>query len=120
MSKCLGGGTRWTATVFTVALLDRFERYRSTGECADGLYIWASDMIVAREITAETVEATVSDLIATGEFDFAFSELRWTANADKESPRPLCAADHALRKWRNAAGRVEPKRDRLAQGALDE
>jgi hypothetical protein len=66
-------GTRWTATFFTLGNLEAlFQKNAVTGECRNGLYLWASDMILVREISSEVIEATVADLKASGEFSDAF------------------------------------------------
>jgi hypothetical protein len=67
-------GERYVATMFTVANLQSLLlRYRESGECANGLYIWASNMIVLTTLDKETIEAVVADLIKTGEFAAAFA-----------------------------------------------
>lgn len=66
-------GRRYVATFFTLANLQSIMlKHRATGECAGGLYLWASDMIVVERIDRETVERTVADLIQSGEFEKAF------------------------------------------------
>ncbi len=66
-------GERYFATVFTVEnLRTLMRRYRETGECADGLYVWASHMIVVEQVTRQNVERLVKDLIASEEFSSAF------------------------------------------------
>ena len=68
-------GRRYSATFFTLENLRLLlDRYRDTGECRRGLYIWAKNMIIARELTREAIAATVEDLLRTGEFFSAFSE----------------------------------------------
>ena len=67
---------RFGATFFTVDnirwLLDQ---YTKSGECAHGLYVWASDMIIIRRLSDDAIKTAVADLIQTGEFDKAFREL---------------------------------------------
>ena len=66
-------GARYTATFFTpenIRLLR--EHYKETGECAHGLYFWASHPIIVDRLTWENVQATVSSLIESGEFASAF------------------------------------------------
>jgi hypothetical protein len=68
-------GSKYVATFFTLKnLATLLSRYRRTGECANGLYFWNSDMIVVERLTDEVVAATVSDLMVSGEFAAAFSE----------------------------------------------
>ena len=70
-------GRRFGATFFTLENIETlFRKNRKTGECAAGLYFWASDMILVRELSMITIERTVADLIATGEFETAFVELK--------------------------------------------
>ena len=69
-------GSRYAATFFTLNnLRSLFEKNEQTGECKGGLYLWASDMVIVREITAASISETVADLIAQGEFEGAFSRL---------------------------------------------
>jgi hypothetical protein len=66
-------GERFVATFFTLRnVASLFEKYRETGECASGLYLWASNMIIIDRLTKENVEKTIADLLATGEFYGAF------------------------------------------------
>jgi hypothetical protein len=72
----LADGRRFGATFFTLHNLERlFEKNRTTGECAAGLYLWATNMILVRELSIEAVKTTVRDLMTNGEFDKAFSVL---------------------------------------------
>ena len=69
-------GSRYAATFFTLNNLRLlFEKNEQTGECKDGLYLWASDMVIVKELTEVSIAETVADLIAQGEFEGAFSEL---------------------------------------------
>lgn len=66
-------GERYMATMFTVTNLESLLRqYRVSGECANGLYVWASHMIVLATLDRKSIEAVVEDLIKTGEFVSAF------------------------------------------------
>lgn len=72
----LPSGQRFSATFFTPrnveSLLDKNE---ATGECAKGLYLWASEMIVIRRLTEDSVLRAVGDLLDSGEFEAAFRAL---------------------------------------------
>ena len=69
-------GSRYTATFFTLHNLNTLMReYELTGECAGGLYIWASDMIVVRELSPASIEQCVASLIENHEFEGAFTRL---------------------------------------------
>lgn len=72
----LPDGARYAATFFTLANIQSlFRKNIQTGECDGGLYLWASDMIIVRQLTQETIERAVDDLMASGEFSGAFSRL---------------------------------------------
>ncbi|HEX7447995.1 MAG TPA: hypothetical protein VF306_10640 [Pirellulales bacterium] len=64
----LSDGRRYTATFFTLRNLESlFEKNRTTGECAGGLYLWASDMILVERLDHATIRATIADLISSDE-----------------------------------------------------
>ena len=68
-------GERYVATFFTVENLRTLLRlYRNTGECAQGLYVWSTYMLVVETLTLPNVERVVADLLATGEFVRAFEK----------------------------------------------
>jgi hypothetical protein len=69
-------GRRFGATFFTLQNVQRlFEKNRATGECGAGLYLWASNMILVRELSMAAIESTVKDLMDKGEFEQAFAAL---------------------------------------------
>jgi hypothetical protein len=69
-------GRRFGATFFTLENLERLmDRYKQSGECVQGLYVWASEMIVIRRVSYEAIRTAVADLIEAGEFQKAFREL---------------------------------------------
>jgi hypothetical protein len=64
---------RWVATFFTYQNISSLARKNeSTGECLDGKYFWATDMILIDELTRERIAEVVSHLIATSEFESVF------------------------------------------------
>jgi hypothetical protein len=66
-------GERYVATVFTINnLRTLMRRYRESGECANGLYVWATRMIVMEQISRRAIEEMVKDLIESEEFASAF------------------------------------------------
>lgn len=66
-------GRRYTATFFTLeSIRSVMKAYEKSGECAGGLYFFATDMILVRKLTEETIERTVADLIANDELEAAF------------------------------------------------
>jgi hypothetical protein len=66
-------GERYTATFFTPGnIATLMERYAESGECGNGLYVWASHMIIIARLTKDDVERAVTDLMKSGEFKQAF------------------------------------------------
>jgi hypothetical protein len=69
-------GSRWGATVFTYRNLDTLMRqWAQSGECRNGLYIWADHMIVVRELTTETLLEVVGDLVEQQQLETALRRL---------------------------------------------
>lgn len=67
-------GPEWAATFFTYKNISTLvEKNEGTGECLNGKYFWATDMILIDEISRERIEEVVKHLIATGEFESVFS-----------------------------------------------
>ncbi len=67
-------GLIYTATLFTLKNIETLlERWRSTGECLNGKYFWAADMLIVEKLTVETIESVVDGLIESGEFYSVFS-----------------------------------------------
>ncbi|MFZ6680947.1 hypothetical protein [Undibacterium sp. Tian12W] len=75
-------GRKFTATLFTLRNLTYLlDKYRTTGECANGTYIWAADMIVVESLDEATIQKTIASLIETGDIEFACTELK---NSDRD------------------------------------
>lgn len=69
-------GSRYGATFFTLKnLATLFTKNRQTGECRDGSYLWASNMIIAEKLSMETIKTTIHGLLNDNEFESAFSKL---------------------------------------------
>lgn len=72
----LSGGDRYKATFFTIANIGTlFAQNKRTGECAKGLYLWASDMLLVETLDDETLRIAIDDLIKSGELEAACSLL---------------------------------------------
>lgn len=72
----LSDGTRYGATFYTPKnITTLLERYKNSGECRNGLYIWSSGMIIIRLLTPETIRETINDMLDSGEFSDAFKKL---------------------------------------------
>lgn len=68
-------GESFSAVFFTPRNIDTLmKRYKKTGECAGGLYFWASDMIIVERLTEKTICETVDNLLAEEEFGYVFSK----------------------------------------------
>lgn len=71
----LDNGEVFYATFFTIANIESlFKKNRDTGECKDGLYLWASDMILVEKLSEPVIRNTIDDLIKTGELGMACSK----------------------------------------------
>ncbi|MDE0484163.1 MAG: hypothetical protein OXI67_16410 [Candidatus Poribacteria bacterium] len=68
-------GESYTAVFFTLQNIKTLmKQYKKTGECADGLYFWASDMVIVQQISEKTICATIDKLLAEDEFEAVFSK----------------------------------------------
>ena len=68
-------GERFSAVFFTLQNINTLmKHYQKTGECANGLYFWTSDMLIVQELTEQTICETVDNLLAEGEFESVFSK----------------------------------------------
>ena len=68
-------GESFSAVFFTPQNIETLmKHYKKTGECANGLYFWASDMIIVQELTEHTICKTIDNLLAEEEFASVFSK----------------------------------------------
>lgn len=66
----LADGRAYSVTFFTLAnLATLMARWGRTGECANGLYVWATNMIVVQEITQAVIRRVAQDLVETGDIE---------------------------------------------------
>ncbi len=66
-------GAEWVATLFTYQNIQTLiEKNKHTGECLQGKYFWARDMILVEEVTRNRAEEIVAHLIAEDEFEKIF------------------------------------------------
>ncbi|MFB8174328.1 hypothetical protein ACFC60_40930 [Kitasatospora purpeofusca] len=62
-------GSRWTATVLTLAEVDRLmERWSRTGEALGGRYFWCSDGLIVREPGIASMTQVLTGLLDDGDF----------------------------------------------------
>ncbi|MFH9354953.1 hypothetical protein [Kitasatospora sp. NPDC017646] len=72
----LPDGSRWSATIFTLAEVDRLMKgWEDTGEAADGRYFWCSDGLIVQGPGIQGMVSVIAKLLASGEFDGAFHRL---------------------------------------------
>lgn len=68
-------GENFSAVFFTLQNIATLMRgYEETGEGANGLYFWTSDMLIVQELTEETICKTIDTLLAEKEFESVFSK----------------------------------------------
>ena len=72
----LSDGNKYVATFFTMEnLKELFDKFQHTGECANGLYVWATQMIVVRDLSPRTIQRTIENLLEEGELEKAFARI---------------------------------------------
>lgn len=68
-------GESFSAVFFTLQNIETLMAdYKETGECANGLYFWTSDMLIVQRLTEQTICEIVENLLAEGEFASVFSK----------------------------------------------
>lgn len=68
-------GESFSAVFFTLQnIATLMKDYEKTGEGANGLYFWTSDMVIVQELTEQTICETIDNLLADGEFGSVFSK----------------------------------------------
>ncbi len=76
-------GTRWLATFFTYQnILSLKDKNREAGECLDGKYFCATDMILIDELSRKRIVEVVADLLKRGEFSSYFTSCENDADAN--------------------------------------
>ncbi|WP_327266605.1 hypothetical protein OG444_38980 [Streptomyces sp. NBC_01232] len=69
----LEDGSRWTATVFTVAEVERLMKlWAGTDEALGGRYFWFSDGLIVRDPGIDSMTDVIAGLIENGEFSEIF------------------------------------------------
>ncbi|GAB2331269.1 hypothetical protein [Streptomyces variabilis] len=65
----LEDGSRWTATVFTVAEVERLMKlWAGPDEALGGRYFWVSDGLIVRDPGIDSMTDVIAGLIENGEF----------------------------------------------------
>lgn len=61
-------GSRWSATVFTLAEVERImDRWSRTGEALDGRYFWCSDGLIVRDPGIDNMTQVLVGLLDDGD-----------------------------------------------------
>ncbi|MCY0950635.1 hypothetical protein [Streptomyces sp. H27-S2] len=69
----LTDGSRWSATVFTVAEVARLmETWTTSGEALGGRYFWVSDGLIVRDPGIDNMTHVIAGLIEADEFSAIF------------------------------------------------
>ncbi|NEE26312.1 hypothetical protein G3M53_12665, partial [Streptomyces sp. SID7982] len=72
----LKDGSRWTATVFTVAEVERLMRlWEGTDEALGGRYFWVSDGLIVRDPGIDSMTDVIAGLIENDEFTDVFQRV---------------------------------------------
>ena len=65
----LPDGSRWSATVFTLAEVERLmDLWATTGEALGGRYFWCSDGLIVREPGVSVMVEVLTGLLGSGDF----------------------------------------------------
>ena len=94
-------GERFSAVFFTLRNIEALmRRYKKTGVCADGLYFWASDMMIVERLTEKTICKTIDHLLAEDEFGYVFSKNEDAKDiSPKEGDKIFKCFDESLKKF---------------------
>ncbi|MFD5897737.1 hypothetical protein [Streptomyces sp. NPDC060366] len=72
----LRDGSRWTATVFTVAEVERLMKlWAGTEEALGGRYFWVADGLIVRDSGIDCMTGVIAGLIENGEFPEIFQRV---------------------------------------------
>lgn len=50
------------------------KRYKETGDCLSGRYLWAKNMVIVDDLHVKTIHAAIHDLVLSGEYLHAFGK----------------------------------------------
>lgn len=66
-------GRRFTGLVGTLADVQAaMGRYQTSGECLNGRYFWAAELVLVDQANVETIVAVVEDMTQSGEMETHF------------------------------------------------
>lgn len=65
----------WTASFFTYKNIETLTKKNAiTGECMDGKYFWASNMVLVDEVSRNRIIQVIDQLINEERFELVFSQ----------------------------------------------
>ncbi|CAL2101539.1 conserved protein of unknown function [Tenacibaculum sp. 190130A14a] len=68
--------SRYVATFFTYDNIEHLrQKNKQTGECLNGRFFWASDMIIIERINRKEIEEIIQHLIKEEEFNSVFNQI---------------------------------------------
>jgi hypothetical protein len=74
-------GGSWVTTFFSYQnILSLAAKNRHTGECLDGKFFVATDMILVDEVSRERIEEVVAELLKESDFERCFARCEDAAN----------------------------------------
>ncbi len=83
-------GDSFSAVFFTIRNIETImKQYKKTGECADGLYFWTSDMVIVQQLSEKTICATIDRLLVDDEFESVFSKNQETPDISSDGDQDL-------------------------------
>ena len=63
------GNQKYIGTFFTLKNIQSLlDSYKKTGECKNGLYFWASNMIIVESLSYDIIKCSIEDMISSKEF----------------------------------------------------
>ena len=66
----LNDGSKWIATFFTYQNIETLRKKNQlSGECLNGIYFCATDMILVAEMSEEIIESVLQELLLMNEID---------------------------------------------------
>lgn len=72
----LENGDKYFGTFFTTRNIETImRRHSESGESKGGIYFWATDMIIVKELTMECMNACIDDLLESRDFYSVFCKI---------------------------------------------
>ena len=79
--------SKYIATFFTYNNIQSLvEKNKKTGECMNGSYFWASEMILIESCSRQRIEKVIEHLILDDEFEQIFKKIKAENNGEHEEP----------------------------------